>query len=143
VQPATTRRETDDHRQPLPNTAPQSHCCTKSALGKTLASAVSMLPAHRLTLSIWLCGTSCQSREQRNGAPPGRRRAECLSHGATWPGNLRRPSAATKLCYWRDALRSRPLALGTRPRRSVALQLTSTQSLQFAPEHAQNAQVPP
>ena len=36
----------------------------------------------------------------------------------------KRPVAATKWRFWRDALRSRPLALGARPRRNVALQVS-------------------
>jgi hypothetical protein len=51
--------------------------------------------------------------------------ATAMIHGITQSNAkvrscLTRPAAATK---WRDALRSRPLALGTRPRRSVALQI--------------------
>jgi len=45
-------------------------------------------------------------------------------HISLCPQCLTRPSAATKLCYWRDALRWRPLARRTRPRRSVALHIT-------------------
>jgi len=40
-------------------------------------------------------------------------------------------AAATKSGQWRDALRSRPLAMGTLPPRSVALQV--------APQHARTA----